>query len=55
MATASPPEEANPDAAGPGPKKHDDLQTAGLEKVTDYVEEKEISAGELGRVMRHHD
>lgn len=35
---------------GPGPKKHEHEQTAGLEKVTDYVEEQEISPGELGQV-----
>ena len=35
-------------AAGPGQKKHSDEQTQGLEKVTDYVEEQEISG--LGQV-----
>ena len=30
-------------AAGPGQKKHSDEQLQGLEKVTDYVEEQEIS------------
>ena len=29
--------------AGPGQKKHSDEQLQGLEKVTDYVEEQEIS------------
>ena len=35
-------------AAGPGQKKHSDEQMQGLEKVTDYVEEQEISG--LGQV-----
>ena len=30
--------------AGPGQKKHSDEQMQGLEKVTDYVEEQDISA-----------
>ena len=34
---------------GPTTKKHQDEETQGLEKVTDYVEEKENSA-ELGQV-----
>ena len=37
-------------AAGPGQKKHSDEQTQGLEKVTDYVEEQEISG--LGQVRQ---
>lgn len=46
MATAPDPEEG---PQGPsGPRKHEDLQTQGLEKVTDYVEEKEITG--LGQV-----
>ena len=32
-----------------GPKKHEHEQTQGLEKVTDYVEEKEIT-GNVGQV-----
>lgn len=36
---------------GPTTKKHQDEETQGLEKVTDYVEEKENSA-ELGQVRR---
>ena len=35
--------------AGPTTKKHQDEETQGLEKVTDYVEEQENSA-ELGQV-----
>ena len=40
-----------PTGAGGGPttKKHQDEETQGLEKVTDYVEETENSA-ELGQV-----
>ena len=38
----------------PGPKKHDDEQTQSLEKVTDYVEEKETATGELGQVSVCH-
>lgn len=38
----------------PGPKKHDDEQTQSLEKVTDYVEEKETATGELGQVGVRH-
>ncbi len=41
-------------AGGPGPKKHEHEQTAGLEKVTDYVEEQDISPGELGQVRVKH-
>ncbi len=36
-------------ASGPTTKKHQDEETQGLEKVTDYVEEQENSA-ELGQV-----
>lgn len=36
--------------SGPTSKKHQDEETQGLEKVTDYVEEKENSA-ELGQVQ----
>lgn len=35
--------------SGPTTKKHQDEETQGLEKVTDYVEEQENSA-ELGQV-----
>ena len=35
--------------SGPTAKKHQDEETQGLEKVTDYVEEQENSA-ELGQV-----
>lgn len=53
MATAP---EAGEDAQLlPGPKKHDDEQTQGLEKVTDYVEEKETATGELGQVASTDD
>lgn len=38
-----------PAGAGPTTKKHQDEETQGLEKVTDYVEETENSA-ELGQV-----
>ena len=37
------------ETSGPTTKKHQDLETQGLEKVTDYVEETENSA-ELGQV-----
>ena len=54
MATVSAEDPPVPEAgesvvASPGPKKHEHEQTAGLEKVTDFVEEQEISAGELGQ------
>ena len=39
----------SPVVAGPTTKKHQDEETQGLEKVTDYVEETENSA-ELGQV-----
>lgn len=54
MATA--PEGGDGAELVPGPKKHDDEQTQSLEKVTDYVEEKETATGELGQVrVRHID
>lgn len=41
-------------ASGPTTKKHQDEETQGLEKVTDYVEEQENSA-ELGQVTTDDD
>ena len=52
MATA--PEGGDGAELVPGPKKHDDEQTQSLEKVTDYVEEKETATGELGQVSVCH-
>ena len=52
MATA--PEGGDGAELVPGPKKHDDEQTQSLEKVTDYVEEKETATGELGQVSVRH-
>ena len=46
MATVAGPEQPT---SGPTTKKHQDEETQGLEKVTDYVEEQENSA-ELGQV-----
>lgn len=40
--------ESTPALPPAGPKKHADVETQGLEKVTDYVEEHEI--GELTEV-----
>ena len=50
MATTTQSEEIEPTpvVAPAGPKKHADVETQGLEKVTDYVEEQEI--GELTEV-----
>lgn len=50
MATTTQAEDIEPTPAAPpaGPKKHADVETQGLEKVTDYVEEQEI--GELTEV-----
>ena len=42
-------ESDQPGGTGPTTKKHQDEETQGLEKVTDYVEEKENSV-ELGQV-----
>lgn len=41
--------EGSEQTSGPAAKKHQDEETQGLEKVTDYVEEQENSA-ELGQV-----
>ena len=50
-AVAEAPEGGEESPLAGGPKKQADEQTHGLEKVTDYVEELEITA-ELGQVRR---
>ena len=35
------------------PKTHDDIKTADLEKVTDYVEDSEIKDKDIGKVRKH--
>ncbi|KAL5469359.1 hypothetical protein EMCRGX_G030609 [Ephydatia muelleri] len=55
MATTTQAEDIEPTPAAPpaGPKKHADVETQGLEKVTDYVEEQEI--GELTEAISNID